>query len=69
MKPTKPYDELWGTFAVNDHKRKRALVAEVILFARLVVPEVGVRPTGSYWAVRASRSTCGPAISTTPFPC
>lgn len=39
MKPTSPFDELWGTFAVDDHKRERAFVAEVILFDRLVVPQ------------------------------
>jgi hypothetical protein len=32
-------DELWGTFAVDDHLRRHAFVAEVILFDRLVVPE------------------------------
>lgn len=30
--------ELWGTFAVNDHTRKRAFVAEAVLFDRLVIP-------------------------------
>jgi hypothetical protein len=32
-------DELWGTFAVDDHLRRRAFVAEVILFDRLVLPQ------------------------------
>ncbi|MDB5704118.1 MAG: hypothetical protein JWN66_1234 [Sphingomonas bacterium] len=32
-------DELWGTFAVDDHLRARAYVAEVLLFDRLVIPE------------------------------
>jgi hypothetical protein len=32
-------DELWGTFAVEDHTRMRAYIAEVILFDRLVIPE------------------------------
>jgi hypothetical protein len=32
-------DELWGTFAVDDHLRKNAFVAEVVLFDRLVIPE------------------------------
>jgi hypothetical protein len=31
--------ELWGTFAVDDHLRKRAYVAETILFDRVVVPK------------------------------
>jgi hypothetical protein len=31
-------DELWGTFAVDDHLRKRAFVAETVLFDRLVLP-------------------------------
>jgi hypothetical protein len=31
-------DELWGTFAVDDHLRKRAYVADVVLFDRLVIP-------------------------------
>ncbi len=32
-------DELWGTFAVDDHLRKRAYVADVILFDRVVIPK------------------------------
>jgi hypothetical protein len=32
------YDELWGTFAVDDHLRRRAFVAETVLFDRLIVP-------------------------------
>jgi hypothetical protein len=31
-------NELWGTFAVDDHLRKRAFVAEIVLFDRLVIP-------------------------------
>jgi hypothetical protein len=31
-------DELWGTFAVDDHLRRRAFVAETVLFDRLIVP-------------------------------
>jgi hypothetical protein len=31
-------DELWGTFAVDDHLRQRAFVAETVLFDRLIVP-------------------------------
>lgn len=30
--------ELWGTFAVDDHLRRRPFVAEVILFDRLAIP-------------------------------
>jgi hypothetical protein len=30
--------ELWGTFSVNDHMRRRAFVAEVLLYDRLVIP-------------------------------
>lgn len=32
-------DQLWGTFAVDDHLRERAFVAEVILFDRLIIPQ------------------------------
>ncbi len=32
-------DELWGTFAVDDHTRDRAFVAEAVLFDRLVIPQ------------------------------
>jgi hypothetical protein len=31
-------DELSGTFAVDDHLRQRAFVAETVLFDRLIVP-------------------------------
>lgn len=34
-----PNDELWGTFAVDDHLRPRAFVAETVLFDRLIVPQ------------------------------
>lgn len=30
--------EIWGTFAVDDHLRRRPFLAEVILFDRLVIP-------------------------------
>ena len=30
--------ELWGSLSVNDHVRRRALVAQVLLFDRLVIP-------------------------------
>jgi hypothetical protein len=30
--------ELWGTFSVGDHLRRRAFVADVLLYDRLVVP-------------------------------
>lgn len=30
--------ELWGTFSVNDHLRRNALVADVLLYDRLVFP-------------------------------
>jgi hypothetical protein len=30
--------ELWGTFAVDDHRRARPFVAEMLLFDRLVIP-------------------------------
>jgi hypothetical protein len=36
-------NELWGTFAVDDHMRRRAFVAETILFDRVVIP---LPPTG-----------------------
>jgi len=44
MKPAYAADELWGTFAVDDHLRPRAFIAETILFDRLVFP---IPPTGS----------------------
>jgi hypothetical protein len=31
--------ELWGTFAVADHRRKRPFVAEVLMYDRLIVPQ------------------------------
>jgi hypothetical protein len=31
-------DELWGTFSVRDHLRRRAFVADVLLYDRLVIP-------------------------------
>jgi hypothetical protein len=31
-------NELWGTFAVDDHLRRRAFVAEAVLFDRLLIP-------------------------------
>jgi hypothetical protein len=36
--PSEQPAELWGTFAVDDHLRPRAFVAEAILFDRLVIP-------------------------------
>jgi hypothetical protein len=30
--------QLWGTFSVADHRRKRAFVADVLLYDRLVIP-------------------------------
>jgi hypothetical protein len=30
--------ERWGTFAVNDHLRKKAFVADVLLYDKLVIP-------------------------------
>jgi len=30
--------EFWGTFSVNDHRRRRAFVADVLLYDRLAVP-------------------------------
>ena len=30
--------ELWGTYAVSDHLRRRAFIADVLLFDRLVIP-------------------------------
>lgn len=30
--------QLWGCYAVNEHLRKRAFVADVLLFERLVIP-------------------------------
>jgi hypothetical protein len=35
--------ELWGTFSVGDHLRRRAFIADVLLYDRLVVP---VPPAG-----------------------
>jgi hypothetical protein len=41
--------ELWATYAVNDHLAPRSLAADVLLFDRLVfpVPEIPVYPKGS----------------------
>jgi hypothetical protein len=36
--------ELWGTFSVADHLRKRAFLADVLIYDRLIVP---VPPTNS----------------------
>ncbi len=33
-----PRTELWGTFSVKDHLRKRPFVAEVLLYDRLMIP-------------------------------
>jgi hypothetical protein len=41
-------DELWGTFAVDDHLRKRAFVAELVLFDRLVLPQPPENDTDEY---------------------
>lgn len=30
--------ERWGTFSVKDHQRKRAFVAETLLYDRLIIP-------------------------------
>jgi hypothetical protein len=30
--------ELWGTYSVRDHLRRRAFVADVLLYDRLVIP-------------------------------
>src|ERR1700737_1827114 len=30
--------ERWGTFSVSDHKRRRAFVADVLLYDRLIIP-------------------------------
>lgn len=35
---TQTSNELWGTFAVDDHLRPRAFVAESVLFDRLLIP-------------------------------
>ena len=32
-------DELWGTFAVDDHLRPGAFIAEILLFDRVVIPQ------------------------------
>ena len=37
--------EVWGTFAVNDHCRPRAFVADVMLYDRLVIPVPPDNPT------------------------
>ena len=45
-------DEMWGTFSVDDHLRRRAFVAEMVLYDRLVVP---VPPTDDGEELRAWR--------------
>jgi len=34
-----PY-EVWGTFSVSDHLRRRPFVADVLLYDKLVIPVV-----------------------------
>jgi len=45
-------DELWATYAVNDHLAPRSLAADILLFDRLVfpVPETPVYPDGAEYA-------------------
>lgn len=41
-------DELRGTFAVDDHLREHASVAELVLFDRLVLPKPPENDTDEY---------------------
>ena len=41
-------DELWGTFAVDDHLREHAFVAELVLFDRVVLPQPPENDTDEY---------------------
>jgi hypothetical protein len=41
--------ELWGTFSVRDHREQRPLVADVMLYDRLVVPVPADRAEWERW--------------------
>src|SRR4051794_31641805 len=41
--------EVWGTLAVNDHLRRDALLREVLLFDRLVIPVPDTRAERERW--------------------
>lgn len=41
--------ERWGTFSVSDHKRKRAFVADILLYDRLIIPYPANDNERAYW--------------------
>ena len=43
--------ETWGTFAVDDHLGKRAFVADVLLYDRLVIPVPDARERERWIAI------------------
>jgi hypothetical protein len=50
--------QIWGTFSVADHLRKRPYVADVLLYDRLVVPVVPADPESRrHWNERDWRPT------------
>lgn len=44
--------ELWGTFSVNDHRRRRAFVADVLVYDRVAVPVPDGSDEWDRWARR-----------------
>jgi hypothetical protein len=42
-------DEVWGTFSIDDHRRPRAFVADVLLYDQLVVPYPATGEEGRIW--------------------
>jgi hypothetical protein len=44
--------EVWGAFAVNDHLRRRAFVADVLLYDRLLVPCPDTAEHRAEWRAR-----------------
>jgi hypothetical protein len=48
--------QLWGCYAVDDHKQARPFVADVLLFERLVIP---VQPEGKMFNQRSRHSPSG----------
>jgi hypothetical protein len=43
-------DEIWGTFSIDDHRRPRAFVADVLLYDQLVIPVPADRENERLWA-------------------
>jgi hypothetical protein len=43
--------EVWGAFAVNDHLRRRAFVADLLLYDRLLVPFPSTEAERAQWRI------------------